>query len=107
MVRRYSSVGILVAANATKRKVFDPPIKDQPKISVAESLGELFCGLEHPAQITALREFHSSYGKGRQTQTNARQRDFLRRFVPRIPKTVWSCSISARVCVTAPISWPP
>jgi hypothetical protein len=46
-----------VAANATKRKVFDPPTKDQPRISVAESLGEFFRGLGHPAQTLAFCQF--------------------------------------------------
>src|SRR5260370_36447621 len=46
-------MSIQVAANATNIKVFDPAMEYQHKISVAESLGEFFCGLGHPAQTLA------------------------------------------------------
>ena len=50
-------MGILLAANATKRKVFDSAMKYQPRILVADSLREFFCRLGHPAQTLAICEF--------------------------------------------------
>ncbi len=55
--RRHVSMGIRVAANATNRKVFDPAMKYQPKISVAESLVEYFCGLGHLGQTLGFCQF--------------------------------------------------